>query len=194
MLSEVRWVAFLSNGMVFMPNFVAVESWRWYAVRSKPKQEARAEANLRSWGIETLLPKLQELRASSRGIRIPRVVPLFPNYLFARFDAAADITKVRLTRGVHRIVGLGDHATPIDDEIIGLIQARISDAGFVIPRAPQPGDVVEVVHGPLRSLVGVFERDLQGKDRIVLLLTTLTACTRVQVAKDSVRPVARAVA
>ncbi len=169
------------------------ESARWYALQSKPKQETRAEANLRGWGIETLLPRMRELSAAS-GRPSRRVTPLFPNYLFGRFDADALITKVRNTRGIHRVVGFGEYATPIDDEIIALIQARIAEDGFVAPPEPQPGDEVEVVEGPLRSFVGIFERQLQGRDRVLVLLTTLSGCARVQVAKASIQKAARSVA
>jgi transcriptional antiterminator RfaH len=179
---------------VSMPDPMPTESTRWYALQSKPKQEERAEANLRGWGIETLSPKMREFRGSVSGGRSCRVTPLFPNYLFAHFDAAAMITKVRLTRGVHRVVGFGEYATPIDDEIIASIKARILDDGFVHQTDPQPGDTVEVIEGPLRSLVGVFERHLQGKDRVLILLTTLSACTRVQVATMSIRKATRSVA
>lgn len=168
------------------------ESARWYALHSKPKQEARAEANLRGWGVETLFPRMREF-AGGRGRRSSRVTPLFPNYLFGRFDAATMISKIRHTRGIHRVVGFGEHATPIDDEIISFIQGRIAEDGLVAPPEPQPGDVVEVVEGPLRSLVGVFERQLKGRDRVLVLLTTLSSCARVQVAKASIQK-ARSVA
>ena len=33
----------------------------WYAVYTKPKEEERAESNLRAWGVKTLMPKFKEL-------------------------------------------------------------------------------------------------------------------------------------
>ncbi len=35
---------------------------RWYAIQTKPKQESRAECNLRAWNVETFVPKIRERR------------------------------------------------------------------------------------------------------------------------------------
>src|SRR5262245_20124580 len=109
---------------------------RWYVVQTKPKQETRAELNLRQWSIATLAPKLREIRHVRSGERAYHITPLFPNYLFARFDAEAQTAKIRLTRGVQRVVGFGEYATPVDDAIIELIRSQIAEDGFVrIPDA-----------------------------------------------------------
>jgi transcriptional antiterminator RfaH len=170
-----------------MTNVAAVDRQHWYVLQTKPKQESRAESNLRRWQIETLAPKLREPRQARDGQASYRVTALFPNYVFARFDAEALAAKVRLTRGIQRIVGLGEFATPVDDEIIELVRSRIADDGFVRPVEVEPGDSIEIVEGPLRSLVGVFERHVSGRERVVVLLTTLGCRARVQVAKAAIR-------
>ena len=162
---------------------------RWYAVHTKPKQEDRAINNLTSWGIETLAPKLMETSERPRDGQRCRVTPLFPRYVFARFDATAMYAKVRFTRGVEGIVGFGEHATPIDDLAIALIRQRIQPDGFVRMRQAEPGDLVEVVDGPFRSLVGVFDRELSSRERVLILLTSIGSCTRLQVARGSIRKV-----
>ena len=61
----------------------------WFCVKSRPRQEAVAERNLRSLGeVEVVLPRLRRTR---RGHDKNKVVvePLFPGYLFLRFDPAA---------------------------------------------------------------------------------------------------------
>lgn len=168
----------------------ATESPRWYVIHSKPKQEARAESNLRAWGIETFGPQLRELRPIRRPNDAPYcVTPLFPGYLFARFEAVALYAKVRLTRGVHSVVGFGESATPVDDSVISLIRSRVADDGFVHLDV-ELGDLVEIVEGPLRSLVGVFENALNGGDRVRVLLTTIACPARVQVPKAFIRKAA----
>jgi transcriptional antiterminator RfaH len=165
-----------------------VEPQRWYAIHTKPKQEDRADANLRHWGLDTLTPRVADpWRDVSSHKAVDRVRPLFPGYLFARFDATALLHKVRLTRGVHSVVGFGELATPIDDEIIEFIRSRLSEDGCALLDAFQPGDAVEIVDGPMRSVVGVFQRDLGDQDRVVILLTAIGTCARVNVAKALVR-------
>lgn len=160
----------------------------WYVVQTKPRQEARVEANLHGLGLETLFPKLRErtIPASSRG-SLDRVGPLFPRYLFARFVAASVLAKVRNTRGVHGVVGFGEYATPVEERVISLVRSRIRDDGFVHPAEPQPGDVVQIVDGPLRSLIGIFERELSPRDRVLVLLTTVGSQLRVQLRKAGIR-------
>ncbi len=46
-------------------DFSHVASEQWYVIRAKTKQENRAEANLRSWGVETFLPRVRELSVDS---------------------------------------------------------------------------------------------------------------------------------
>jgi transcriptional antiterminator RfaH len=177
-----------------MTNAAVADRCRWYVVQTKPKQEARAESNLRRWEIETLAPKLRELWRSRTGGSSYRVAPLFPNYVFARFDAEALAAKVRLTRGIQRVVGFGEYATPVEDSIIWSIQSRIAEDGFIRVPDVQQGDIVEIVDGPLRSLVGVFERHLCARDRVVILLTTIGCQARVQVTRAAIRKTTRSVA
>jgi transcriptional antiterminator RfaH len=161
------------------------EAARWYVVRTKPKQEARAEMNLRAWGVELLAPKVREMSARSRS-GLYSIAPLFPCYLFARFDAAILLPKIRLTRGVHSVVGLGECATPVEDAIVDFIRDRVQDDGFVRIEEPEPGEVVKIVDGPLRTLTGVFQRR-RGHDRAVILLALLGAQVHVEIAMAAVR-------
>jgi transcriptional antiterminator RfaH len=165
------------------------DACRWYVVHTKPKQESRAESNLRVAGLEILLPRLREPRSGKA--LLDRVAysegPLFPGYLFARFDAARHLTMVRLTRGVHSIVGFGEYATPIQDSLVDLIRGRIEADGFVHLAEPKPGDGIEVVSGPLRELDGVFERTARGRDRVFILLNRVGAIARVEIPKAFIR-------
>jgi transcriptional antiterminator RfaH len=160
---------------------------RWYVVQTKPRQDARAESNLRRWNVQTFAPKVREWRRSAGGETSSHVTPLFPNYLFARFDADVLTAKIRLTRGIQRVVGFGECATPVDDAIVQLIQEQTADDGCVRAREVQPGDPVEIIDGPLRSFAGVFERRTCAQDRVVILLTTIGGQARVQVAEAAMR-------
>jgi transcription elongation factor/antiterminator RfaH len=169
------------------------EAANWYAVRTKPKQEARAESSLRSWGLEVLAPRVREVRHTASNARTYVAVPLFPSYLFARFDAASLLVKVRLTRGVHSVVGFGEYATPIDEAIVELIRGRIGEDGFVRIEEPNAGDSVKVVEGPLRALTGIFQCR-RSQDRAMILLTLFGAHVQVQVPMAAVRKARLAVA
>jgi transcriptional antiterminator RfaH len=138
----------------------------WYAIHTKPKQEKRAVANLRSFGLETLAP----LTASgAEGHRA-----FFPGYIFARFDSYEMLHKVNLTRGVAHVVSFGGTPPPVPDEVIVAIRSRMQNDGVVYSEQYlEMGDAVRIQAGPLRSFKGVFEQHLQGHERVRILLTTV---------------------
>jgi transcriptional antiterminator RfaH len=159
-------------------------SEQWFTVYTKPRQERRAAANLTAWGVETFLPRMRQSRAQ-QDTTPDDVTAMFPRYLFARFDVSHYAAKVRYTRGVAGIVGFGEFATPVDDSIIAMIRSRTAPDGILQEREPMPGELVEIVGGPLRSLVGVFERELSGRSRVLILLTAIGA--RAQAARAHIR-------
>ncbi|MGH9754026.1 MAG: transcription termination/antitermination NusG family protein, partial [Blastocatellia bacterium] len=78
---------------------------RWYAIQTHPKQENRAESNLKAWNVETFFPRIKDCRFNEfTGEPSYFIKPLFPGYLFSRFALNNLLHKVRFTRGVHSVV------------------------------------------------------------------------------------------
>jgi transcriptional antiterminator RfaH len=165
------------------PSSLAREDGAWWAIQTKPRQEARADANLQTSGVHTFLPLVRHVSPgrSKRGW-IVTVEPLFPRYLFARCDVPGMAHRIRFARGVSKILGIGDCPTPVDDSIIAVIQRRVGEDGCVrLAPALKPGDRIRIVAGPLRDFVGVFESSIAGADRVRLLLAALHGQWRVVV-------------
>lgn len=165
----------------------------WYVVHTHPKQEERTAINLQSWGMETLSPKLQVSRCNEFSGRVTRLVkPMFPSYIFARFKFAESLHRVRFTRGVTNVVTFNDKPTPVEDEIVNLIRARIGADGFVKTSEDlKAGDEVVINHGRFHNFCGVFEREMQDTDRVRILLNTVSFQAHVVVDKVLVTRVAR---
>jgi transcriptional antiterminator RfaH len=159
---------------------------RWYVVHTNPKEEERANSNLRAWGVETLNPKLRTRRYNEfTGAPSYIARPLFPRYIFAKFNACKQLPKISFTRGVHEIVSFGGKPTSVDEDIIQLIHERIDKNGFVqIGDELKRGDRVVVKAGPLRNFMGIFEGELKEKDRVIVLLTAITYQGRLVVSRD----------
>jgi len=158
----------------------------WYVVGAKPKQEDRAEQNLQAWRIETLLPRVRCRRG--RSVANAHTEPLFPGYLFARFDAGTMLGKLRYTRGVASILGTSSGPTSLDECVIQMIRTRMSADGVVqMPTSLNPGDRVRITAGPFKDFVGVFEYSSTAADRVSLLLETVAAQIRVTVEPHVVR-------
>jgi transcriptional antiterminator RfaH len=172
-------------------NDLAASVPRWYVVLAHPKQEFRAEGNLKANDVETFLPRVKE-RHNNPFTDTPSflVKPLFPRYLFARFKVGSEFRKVCFTRGVHSVLSFGGGPTVVGDEIISLIQSRVGDDGFVkLDDDLSRGDKVVVNSGPLKTLVGVFQHDLKGSERVVVLLTAISYQGHIVIEKDLVRKI-----
>lgn len=158
---------------------MGIERWaetrQWYVLHTRLKQEERANKNLRSWGVETLHAKVRTRRFNKfTGTPTYITEPLFPRYLFARFNVREQLTKIRFTRGVHHVVCFGESPAPVDQEIIEIIRAHIDENGFVKENDElKPEDKVVISAGPLRNLIGIFEREVKGSERSMILLSAI---------------------
>lgn len=152
------------------------DTLRWYVVHTHPKQEDRTTNNLQVLGIEALSPKLQSKRYNQfTGQLIRAVRPLFPSYIFARFKFNDSYHRVRFTKGAHSLVSFNNGPTPIDDEVVDLIRARIGSDGLVSMREElKPGDEVLINEGRFRNFCGIFEREMEDADRVCILLNTVS--------------------
>jgi transcriptional antiterminator RfaH len=161
----------------------------WYAIHTHPKQESRAEMNLRAWNVETFFPKVKDCRFNGfTGDPSYFVKPLFPGYLFARFGLESSLHKVRFTRGVHSVVCIGSAPAPIDSRVIEIIAAQIDESGFVrIGAGLEPGAKVLIQTGPFKGLTGIFEREARATDRINILLDCVSFPARVELERKYVR-------
>ncbi len=162
----------------------------WYVVRSKPRREAFAQAQLLRRGIETFLPRIVE---SGEGRAEPVVGPLFPGYLFARLDLLSQYTRVIWAPGVHSFVSFGDVPAAVDPAVMAFLRERAGDAGVVrVTRTFNDGDVVRVVRGPLGGLIGVVQGACSGQMRVRVLMELLRRRTQVSVPSQLLEHVAHA--
>jgi transcriptional antiterminator RfaH len=158
----------------------------WYAVHTKPRQEALAEVSLERLGLQTFSPRLRETRVVRWALR-QVTKPLFPGYIFSRFDPGVSVRAVKYAHGVRGIVGTANKPTPVDDEIIHIIKSRLRDGFVQIEPRFQPGDKVMIESGPLRGFVGIFERQMSDAERVVILLETINYQARLVVERSCLK-------
>ena len=154
---------------------------RWYLIRTKPRQENRAEFNLRQLSVETFLPLLRQ-RKMIRRQEETVVEPLFPRYLFARFDIHNRYRTVNFARGVLSVVEFGLRPAEVSESLIESIKERVED-GYITPQSDRfnQGQVVYIKGGPLSGLEAVFVRELKEQHRVLLLLRALGLHARLTV-------------
>jgi len=156
----------------------------WYPIQTKPRQERLAATTLGHIGIETFLPMMKE-RKQIRRTEETVVTSLFPGYLFAKFDPIHHFRAVSYAHGVRNIVMIGMVPAIVDDEIIASIQRRLVEGHFAMPsHRMSKGQVLRIQEGPMRGIEAVFEREMPGQQRALLLLKTLAYQARVVVPFD----------
>lgn len=168
-----------------------IDSTLWYVIQTKPREEFRAVDNLRAQSVETFFPMVKESRLDRvTKKRSYSIKPLFPRYVFARFNANKMIHKVNFTRGVHSLVRFGGGPVAVDEEILDIISKRMGEDGYIdLCEHLNAGDKVVVVDGPFKDFVGVFERNVNERERIMIMLETINYQGRVVLEREMVRKV-----
>jgi transcriptional antiterminator RfaH len=152
----------------------------WYIIQTKPHKEASVESFLRSIVTDVYLPRIVErVRAGPTMQR--RVSPMFPSYLFARLPLDSLGKTVRYTQGVRDFVRFGGRAHPVPPETVEAIRNRIGPQGVYTPPPIrfQAGERLQINEGPLRGIEVVFEREMNGPERVAVLLAEAQLAARI---------------
>ncbi len=153
----------------------------WYVISTKPHHERIAQLSLEQFGVEIYFPQLKERRIVRR-VRKDVVGPLFPGYLFARFNLESHYRAVIHARGVRKIVSFGENPAIVDDYLIDSIKGKLSENSFNMRSSEfTPGQVVRIHDGPLRGLEGIFQKGMTGSQRAILLLRAVSFQARLVV-------------
>jgi len=162
----------------------------WYVIHTKPCNEYRAENNLTGQEIETFLPLL-EIFQDYHGKIVQKIKPLFPNYLFAKLDIDVHYYKVKWTRGVNKILGVGNEPIPISEKVIQTIKTRMGENNLVkLDNELEKGNLVQFTSGPFKDLMGVFDKEISDGKRVRVLLSLIGVDVPVQVSKYQIKKVA----
>ena len=160
----------------------------WYVVHTQPRGESLAVTNLNNQGLETYLPRhLKRRRHARRTEWVP--APLFPNYLFVRFDI--DRTRwrsIHSTFGVRYLVCNGERPAPVPHGIVEDIRSCEDDTGVVVVSKQAPfdkGELVRIMSGAMCDQVGLFDCATDN-ERVFILLDLLGRNVRVRVPLDTV--------
>jgi transcription antitermination factor NusG len=122
----------------------------WFALYVKPRHEKNVACILHGKGYDEFVP-LYSRRTPSRTTELP----LFPSYVFCRFDENKRLPVLNVP-GVFSIVEFGGRPACVADEEIAALKLIIA-AG--LPRAPwlelTPGAKVRIAAGPLQGIEGI---------------------------------------
>jgi len=145
----------------------------WYVIQTKPKKEEEATSYLSTKGVEIFGPLIEAF--TTKNARMTKELkPLFPGYIFGKFDLEQNYPLVRWGKGVKCVLGFGGYPVPISEEVVQIIKERTDDQGIMrMKQNFKTNDVVRIKTGPLKDLLGIFERWVSDNERVRILLNLI---------------------
>jgi transcription termination/antitermination protein NusG len=157
----------------------------WYAIWTRSRHEQVVREQLENKGYEAFLPTVPRWsRWKDRKKKVDW--PLFPGYCFARFNGHERLPILKCS-GVVSIVSFDGEMVPIPDfEIDGI--RRVVDSELQFDPCPfiREGTMVEVVHGPLKGIVGRLIRK-GAHARLMLAVDLIGQAVSIEVDAADVR-------
>jgi transcriptional antiterminator RfaH len=143
----------------------------WFCLRAQPKREHIAAACARQMPeVEVFCPRVRFRKPTSRG-PVWFVEPMFPGYLFARFDYMACNRRIRLRPGITGFVQFGDRLALLSDVLVSEIKDRTGEKEIVeVDQNLEPGQSVQVTQGPFQGLEALVTRVMTAKERVQILI------------------------
>jgi transcription antitermination factor NusG len=161
-------------------------SYPWYALQVRTQHERGVADFLRGGGFDWFLPLYKCRKRWSDRVKEVEV-PLFPGYLFCRFNVH-DRLPILKTPGVIQIVGYNRKPVEIDEAEIGAIRTLV---GSGMASQPWPylhvGDRVQIESGPLQGMSGILT-NFKGKHRLIISVTLLQRAVAVEIDGALVTP------
>ena len=157
----------------------------WFALQIRARRESGVASILEGKGYELFLPLYTCRKRWSDRIKHVET-PLFPGYLFCRFNAQ-DRFPILSTPGVIQVVGYNRLPVAVEDSEIQAIQTLVASG---LPNQPWPflevGDRVRIEGGALRGLEGILV-EFRGHHRLVLSISLLHRAVAVEIDSASVK-------
>ncbi len=148
---------------------------QWYAVAVKPHKEHAVLQQIRSRDIEGFLPLMRVIPKNPRSAKLR---PYFPGYMFVHADLdVVGRNQLNHLPGTRGLVSFAGEPAVVPERMITLIQdqlEKIEKAGGFRRSNINKGDTVKIVSGPFAGYEAIFDKHLDGKERVRVLLEFLS--------------------
>ena len=151
---------------------------KWYLIKTKPRQENIAVANLENQNYHVYCPcaKINN-----------KIVVLFPGYLFIYLDETLENwTPIRSTKGVLNFVRFGLNYAKISNKIIDFIKTNELNTAIKAKNITdfKFGDSIQITEGVFKNCVAIF-KSLKSDERVILLMTIMGQQQTINIKKKS---------
>lgn len=155
------------------------DSLRWYAVYTRPRHEKKVLSNLQKKGIESYLPLIKQYHQwSDRKKWVEE--PLIRGYVFVNIPLKYSLYVLE-TYGIVRFVMFKREYASIPNFQIEALKRTI-DSKYPIEARPylKVGQIVEVVEGSLKGIIGRIQR-IENDNKFVISLDAIQSAFSVQI-------------
>lgn len=158
------------------------EKLSWYCIRTQPRCENIAKVNLERLGnVDVFFPRTTQVKATRHGKK-KVVQPLFPNYIFVRFDPGEHTRSITYCQGVSYIISKGREFTIVSDSVIEHLLRFTQEGILQIEEVPlQVGDNTQFVTGLFKGNKCTITELLPARERVKVLLEFMGKPTIVEV-------------
>jgi transcription antitermination factor NusG len=159
---------------------------QWFALYVRSHFEKSVEDGLKGKGYPAFSPFYQTVTKRSGRTKVLDL-PLFPGYVFCRFDPKKRLPVLK-TPGIVNILGPGNVPEPVELSEIRSIQ-KVAGSGQAVQPWPflQQGHKVRIEAGPLSGTEGTLLR-VKNQLRLIVSITMLQRSMAVEVDQQMVRP------
>ena len=160
-------------------------SKEWFILQFKSNSHHLAAKNLNRQGFETFLP-LHETTSRRLSRFINTSKPLFPGYMFIRFDKAeSEWHKINSTYGVSRLITFNSILKSIPTTFVDSLMMRCDSSGKLLPiKKFKNGDNVTVSKGPFANFIASVEK-YEADQRIWIIMDLMGRKTKIQTLPDN---------
>ena len=162
-------------------------SKEWFVLQFKSNSHHLATKNLTRQGFETFLPLHNTTsRKSSRFINTCK--PLFPGYMFIRFDKAEyEWHKINNTYGVSRLITFNSILKSIPTTFVDSLMKRYDSSGKLLPiEKLKKGDEIKILKGPFANFIATVEK-YETDQRILVLMDLMGRKTKIEAFSDALQ-------
>ena len=162
-------------------------SKEWFILQFKSNSHYKAAKNLNQQGFETFLP-LHDTTSRKLSRFINTSKPLFPGYMFIRFDRAeSKWHKINNTYGVSKLITFNSKLKSIPTVFIDNLMMRYDLSGKLLPiEKLKKGDLVKVLEGPFADFIATVET-YETEQRIWILMDLMGRKTKIQTSSDTLQ-------
>jgi transcriptional antiterminator RfaH len=154
---------------------------RWYLLYCKRGEQSRAKAHLENQNVECFYPVIN-VQKIYRGKKQVMSEPLFPSYMFVRFDfeVGPTFTTIRSTRGVMDFIRFGQQPKEIQGDLVFQLKQLDPELDLAAVSLPKKGQKMQVKGGQFSGIDAIYQEP-DGETRSIMLVTMINQAVPISI-------------